>query len=76
MRKRKRKHQVVVGALGISGTGAMADLPLIIAFVILAALYLLERPARAGLDRNRQGHPDLHHRVRRGHRHSRPARRL
>ncbi|HEX3498121.1 MAG TPA: sodium:solute symporter [Stellaceae bacterium] len=29
--------QVVVGALGISGTGFMADLPLIIAFVILAA---------------------------------------
>jgi SSS family solute:Na+ symporter len=29
--------QVVIGALGISGTGAMADLPLIIAFVILAA---------------------------------------
>src|ERR1700689_4352579 len=29
--------QVVVGALGISGTGVAADLPLIIAFVILAA---------------------------------------
>jgi SSS family solute:Na+ symporter len=29
--------QVVVGALGISGTGLTADLPLIIAFVILAA---------------------------------------
>ena len=29
--------QVVVGALGISGTGIGADLPLIIAFVILAA---------------------------------------
>jgi solute:Na+ symporter, SSS family len=29
--------QVVIGALGISGTGAMADLPLVIAFVILAA---------------------------------------
>src|ERR1700737_4482253 len=29
--------QVVVGALGISGTGFMADLPLLIAFVILAA---------------------------------------
>jgi SSS family solute:Na+ symporter len=29
--------QVVVGALGISGTGLVADLPLIIAFVILAA---------------------------------------
>src|SRR5450631_4022099 len=29
--------QVVIGALGISGTGLMADLPLIIAFVVLAA---------------------------------------
>ncbi len=29
--------QVVIGALGISGTGHAADLPLIIAFVILAA---------------------------------------
>jgi solute:Na+ symporter, SSS family len=29
--------QVVIGALGVSGTGFMADLPLIIAFVILAA---------------------------------------
>lgn len=29
--------QVVVGALGVSGTGLAADLPLIIAFVVLAA---------------------------------------
>jgi SSS family solute:Na+ symporter len=29
--------QVVVGALGVSGTGLAADLPLIIAFIILAA---------------------------------------
>ena len=29
--------QVVVGALGISGTGLMTDLPLVIAFVVLAA---------------------------------------
>jgi SSS family solute:Na+ symporter len=29
--------QVVIGALGISGTGLWADLPLIIAFIILAA---------------------------------------
>ena len=29
--------QVVIGALGISGTGLMADLPLFLAFVILAA---------------------------------------
>jgi SSS family solute:Na+ symporter len=29
--------QVVIGALGISGTGIAADLPLIIAFVVLAA---------------------------------------
>jgi SSS family solute:Na+ symporter len=29
--------QVVIGALGVSGSGYMADLPLIVAFVILAA---------------------------------------
>lgn len=29
--------QVVIGGLGISGTGLMADLPLLIAFVVLAA---------------------------------------
>ncbi len=29
--------QVVIGAMGVSGTGLMADLPLLIAFVILAA---------------------------------------
>jgi SSS family solute:Na+ symporter len=29
--------QVVIGALGVSGTGLMADLPLIIAFLVLAA---------------------------------------
>ncbi len=29
--------QVVIGALGVSGSGLMADLPLLIAFVILAA---------------------------------------
>src|SRR6202040_604400 len=29
--------QVVIGALGISGTGLAADLPLLIAFVVLAA---------------------------------------
>ena len=39
-------------------------------------LHLFERAARAGLDRDRQGHPDLHHRVRRHHRHPDPARRL
>ena len=33
--------QVVVGALGISGTGLASDLPLIIAFVILAAFTYL-----------------------------------
>src|SRR6202040_1103847 len=29
--------QVVIGALGISGTGLAADLPLLIAFIVLAA---------------------------------------
>ena len=36
-------------------------------------LHLFERTARAGLDRNRQGYPDLHHRVRGGDRHPDPA---
>src|SRR5437660_11335890 len=40
--------QVVIGALGVSGTGFAADLPLIIAFVILAAFTyssVLQAPA-------------------------------
>ena len=32
-------------------------------------IYLFERSARTGLDRDRQRHPDLHHRLRRDHRH-------
>ena len=39
-------------------------------------LHLFQRAARAGLDRHRQGHPDLHHRVRRRHRRADPAWRL
>ena len=39
-------------------------------------LHLFERPARAGLDRHRQGHPDLHHGLRGGHRDPDRARRL
>ncbi len=39
-------------------------------------LHLFERPARAGVDRHRQGYADLHHGVRRDHRRADPARRL
>ncbi len=68
--------QVVIGAMGISGTGLAADLPLFIAFVILAAFTYSSGSARAGLDRHRQGHPDLHHGIRGRHRHSRSAGRI
>ena len=60
--------QVVIGAMGIETSGFFGDLPLIIAFVIPAGVYLQFRPARAGDDRGGQGHADLHHRVRRHHR--------
>ena len=39
-------------------------------------LHLFERSARARLDRDRQGHPDLSDRLRGGHRHSDRARRF
>ena len=39
-------------------------------------LHLFQRAACARLDRNRQGHPDLYHGVRRGDRGADPARRL
>ena len=68
--------QVVIGGLGISGTGYVADLPLVIAFVILGGLHLFERAAGAGVDRDRQGYSDLHHGFRRGDRRPDPVRRL
>ena len=61
--------QVVIGALGISGTGLCRRPAADHRLRHPGRLHLFERPARAGLDRDRQGHPDLHHRVRRGHRH-------
>ena len=48
-------------------TGVAKDLPLFIAFLVLAALHLHLGPARAGDHRVRQGHPDLHRHHRRGH---------
>ena len=65
--------QVVIGAMGVSGTGLPADLPLIIAFVDPRGVHLYQRPARAGVDRHRQGHADLCHGVRRGDRRSRSS---
>ena len=69
--------QVVIGALGVAAQrlpcgGSAADHRL----RHPRRLHLFERAARAGVDRHRQGHPDLHHRLRRGDRHSDPARRL
>jgi SSS family solute:Na+ symporter len=67
--------QVVIAALGLEGSGWMADLPLVIAFVILAAFtYTSGLRAPAAIDR--QGHLDLDHRHRRGDRDPAPARRL
>ena len=63
-------------ALGVSGTGYVGDLPLVIAFIILAAFTYSSGLARAGLDRHRQGHSDLHHGLRRGDRRADRARRL
>ena len=60
--------QVVIGAMGVSGSGYAGDLPLVIAFVILGGLHLLQRLAGAGVDRDRQGYSDLHHRFCRGDR--------
>ena len=53
--------QVVIGAMGIETSGWLGDLPLIVAFVILAAVHLQVRPAGAGRDRGRQGPDDLRH---------------
>ena len=55
--------QVVIGAMGVSGSGYAGDLPLVIAFVIFGGLHLLQRLAGAGVDRDRQGYSDLHHRL-------------
>ena len=54
----------VVGRRRRPATSLAKDLPLFIAFAVLAAYTYSSRPARAGADRVRQGHPDLprHHR--------------
>ena len=59
--------QVVIGAMGVSGPGYANDLPLVIAFVILAA-FTYSSGLRAGIDRDREGYPDLHHGFCRGDR--------
>ena len=51
-------------------------LPLFIAFAVLAAYTYSSRPARAGADRVREGHPDLHRDHRGGASTCRRARRL
>ena len=61
--------QVVIGAMGVSGAGFVGDLPLIIAFIILAAFTYSSGLRAPALDRDRQGHPDLHHGLRGDHRH-------
>jgi SSS family solute:Na+ symporter len=68
--------QVVIAALGLEGSGWMADLPLVIAFVILAAFTYTSGLARAGGDRHRQGHADLDDRDRGGGHDPAPAWRL
>ncbi len=60
--------QVVIGALGISGTRIDGRSAADHRLRDSGRLHLFERTARTGLDRHRQGHSDLHHRVRRRHR--------
>jgi hypothetical protein len=68
--------QVVIGAMGVTGEGIAQDIPLFIAFAILAAFHLFERNARAGGNRHRQGPFDLCDGLRRGGRHPDQARRF
>ena len=70
--------QVVLDVMGLkphSDNWFMKDLPLFIAFVILAA-YTYSSGLGAGADRVRQGHADLPRHHRRGHLHPPPPRRL
>ena len=62
--------QVVIGGLGVSGTGYARRPAAGHRLHHSGGLHVFQRLARAGLDRRRQGHPDLHHRVRRRHRRS------
>jgi solute:Na+ symporter, SSS family len=58
--------QVVIGALGVSGSGLAGDLPLIVRGT--RRLHVFERTSRTGVDRDRQGHLDLRHGAGRYHR--------
>ena len=60
--------QVVIGGLGLSGSGWASYLPLIIAFAHSGGLHAHQRAAGTGLDRHRQGHAHLHHDLRGHHR--------
>ena len=68
--------QVVIGALGVHRHRLCRRPAADHRLRHSRRLHLFERAARAGLDRDRQGHADLHHRLRRGDRRADPARRL
>ena len=54
--------QVVIGALGVTGHRLRGRSAAHHRLRRARRVHLFERPARAGLDRHRQGHPDLHRR--------------
>ena len=60
--------QVVIGAMGIETSGLYGDLPLIIAFVILAAFTYSSGPCAHGDDRDRKGDTLIYITVHRRHR--------
>jgi SSS family solute:Na+ symporter len=68
--------QVVIAAMGVTGTGIAGDLAVDRRVRDPRSLHVHERLARAGDDRRREGHADLHHRHRRRHRDSAETRRL
>ena len=68
--------EVVIGALGFPASGFAGPSAADHRLHHPRGLHLYERPARAGADRRGQGHADLHHHLRRGHRYSGKARRL
>ncbi len=68
--------QVVIAALGIGGRGLAGRPAAGHRLCDPGRLHLYERAARAGGDRDRQGHPDLDHGDRRDRRHSDRAWRL
>ena len=68
--------QVVIGAMGVSGTRFDGRSAVAHRLRDSGGIHLFQRPARAGLDCHRQGHPDLRDRVRRRHRDSLRTRRV